>query len=93
VRQDAFRNHDRLFLPQSFRGSPRLHPSGCADFGAQCSQGHHREYAMVRSSIDVTGAPTRLQRLALPLRVFYLARPGLMTKLLAIVAFFSIGIV
>ncbi|HTX05671.1 MAG TPA: hypothetical protein VMD06_07580 [Steroidobacteraceae bacterium] len=35
----------------------------------------------------------RLQRIALPLRALYLGRPGLITKLLAIVAFFSIGIV
>jgi hypothetical protein len=48
---------------------------------------------MVRSSIELTGTSTGLQRLALPLRVFYLGRPGLMSKLLAIVAFFSIGIV
>jgi hypothetical protein len=35
----------------------------------------------------------RLQRLALPLRALYLGSPGLITKLLAIGAFFSIGIV
>jgi hypothetical protein len=48
---------------------------------------------MIRSSIDGTAAVTRLRRLALPLRILYLGRPGLITKLLAIVAFFSIGIV
>jgi hypothetical protein len=35
----------------------------------------------------------RLQKLASSLRALYLARPGLMTKILAIVAFFSIGVV
>ena len=35
----------------------------------------------------------RLQKLALSLQAVYLARPGLMTKVLAIVAFFSIGVV
>jgi hypothetical protein len=34
-----------------------------------------------------------LLRLASSLRALYLRRPGLMAKLLAIVAFFSIGIV
>jgi hypothetical protein len=48
---------------------------------------------MVRSSLDGTGAASRLRNLTLPLRVLYLGRPGLMSKLLAIVAFFSIGIV
>lgn len=45
------------------------------------------------SSIDLTQSVTRLRRAALPLRVLYLARPGLLAKLLAVVAFFSIGIV
>lgn len=45
------------------------------------------------SSIDLTQSVTRLRRLALPLRVLYLGRPGLLAKLLAVVAFFSIGIV
>ena len=35
----------------------------------------------------------RLQKLALSLRGIYLARPGLIAKVLAIVAFFSIGVV
>lgn len=48
---------------------------------------------MVRSALDGTGAASRLRKLTLPLRALYLARPGLMTKLLAIVAFFAIGIV
>jgi hypothetical protein len=48
---------------------------------------------MVRSLFDGTGAASRLQNLTQPLRVLYLARPGLMSKLLAIVAFFAIGIV
>ena len=48
---------------------------------------------MVRSSIDLTQSAARLRRLARPLRALYLGRPGLVTKLLAIVAFFSIGIV
>ncbi|MGH8318839.1 MAG: hypothetical protein ACREUL_12800 [Steroidobacteraceae bacterium] len=48
---------------------------------------------MVRSPIVLSFPSTRLQRLTLPLRALYLARPGLITKLLAIVAFFSIGIV
>jgi len=34
-----------------------------------------------------------LLRLALSWRAFYLRRPGLITKVLAIVAFFSIGFV
>jgi hypothetical protein len=59
-----------------------LHPEGCAHRGAQCSQAHHREYAV-----------ERLQNLVLSLQALYLARPGLMTKVLAIVAFFSIGVV
>jgi len=46
----------------------------------------HWEYAVVRSS-------SLLQRLAQAPRSLYLARPGLMTKILAIVAFFSIGLV
>lgn len=48
---------------------------------------------MVRSSIALRGPSVRLRKQALRLRALYLARPGLMTKLLAIVAFFSIGIV
>jgi hypothetical protein len=48
---------------------------------------------MVRSPIAPTAPSIRWQRLALPLRALYLGRPGLITKLLAIVAFFSIGIV
>jgi hypothetical protein len=47
---------------------------------------------VVRSPITLTG-PSHLMRLALRLRALYLARPGLIAKLLAIVAFFSIGIV
>jgi len=35
----------------------------------------------------------RFQKLALLLRALYLARPGLMAKVLAVVAFFSIGVV
>jgi len=46
-----------------------------------------------RSPTALIHPSTRWQRFALPLRVLYLARPGLVTKLLAIVAFFSIGIV
>lgn len=48
---------------------------------------------MRTSPTDLTQSGTRLRRLALPLRVLYLGRPGLVTKLLAIVAFFSIGVV
>lgn len=48
---------------------------------------------MIRSPIPLIGPAKRLRRLALPLRLLYLGRPGLMAKLLAIVAFFSIGIV
>jgi hypothetical protein len=48
---------------------------------------------VVRSPINRAGLPWRWQKLTLPLRVLYLARPGLITKVLAIVAFFSIGIV
>jgi len=70
-----------------------LHPARCADSSAQSSQDQHREYAMRTSSTDLTQCATRLQRFALPLRVLYLGRPGLLAKLLAIVAFFSIGIV
>jgi hypothetical protein len=79
--------------PQLPSTSPPLHPQGCADCGAQYFQSHHREYAMARSSITLTGWSQRLQSLWLPLRALYLARPGLITKLLAIIAFFSIGIV
>jgi hypothetical protein len=35
----------------------------------------------------------RLHKLALSLQGLYLARPGLMAKVLAIVAFFAIGVV
>lgn len=45
------------------------------------------------SSIDLTQSVTRLRQLALPLRMLYLGKPGLLAKLLAVVAFFSIGIV
>lgn len=48
---------------------------------------------MVRSPIALTAPSVRLQRLTLRLRALCLGRPGLITKLLAIVAFFSIGIV
>lgn len=48
---------------------------------------------MARSPITLTRSSQRLQSLWLPLRALYLARPGLITKLLAIIAFFSIGIV
>lgn len=44
------------------------------------------EYAVVRTSPN-------LQKLAQSLRSLCLARPGLVTKILAIVAFFSIGLV
>ena len=47
---------------------------------------------MVRSPISLTD-PRRLRRLMLALRALYLARPGLIAKVLAIVAFFSIGFV
>ena len=48
---------------------------------------------MARSLITLTGSSQRWQSLWRPMRALYLARPGLITKLLAIVAFFSIGIV
>lgn len=48
---------------------------------------------MARSLIVPTGSSPRLQNFWRPLRMLYLARPGLITKLLAIVAFFSIGVV
>lgn len=48
---------------------------------------------MARSPITLTGWSQRLHSLWQPMRALYLARPGLMTKILAIVAFFSIGIV
>jgi hypothetical protein len=83
----------RLFSSQSFITRPPLHPCGCADRGAQCSQYHHREYNVVRSPTALTGPSKRLPRLALPLRALLIARPGLITKVLAIIAFFSIGIV
>lgn len=47
---------------------------------------------MARSSVAQPGPPQRLLRLASYLRALCLARPGLITKVLAIVAFFSIGI-
>lgn len=46
---------------------------------------------MVRSPIPLTTPSKRLPRL--PLGALLLARPGLIAKVLAIVAFFSIGIV
>jgi hypothetical protein len=48
---------------------------------------------MARSPLTLSGPLQRLQSLWRPVRVLYLGRPGLITKLLAIVAFFSIGIV
>lgn len=48
---------------------------------------------MAHSPIARTSPLKRLQRLALRLRALYLARPGLVAKLLAIVAFLTIGIV
>jgi hypothetical protein len=81
------------FPPQFLFTSPRLHLQGSADCGAQYSQSHHREYAMARSPLTLSGPLQRLQSLWRPVRVLYLGRPGLITKLLAIVAFFSIGIV
>ncbi|MGH7083154.1 MAG: hypothetical protein ACREFV_11870, partial [Acetobacteraceae bacterium] len=63
------------------------------DRGAQCSQFHHWEYAVAHSPIARTSPLKRLQRLAPRLRALYLARPGLVAKLLAIVAFLTIGIV
>lgn len=48
---------------------------------------------MARSLITLTGWSQRLQSLWRPMRALYLARPGLITKVLAIIAFFSIGIV
>lgn len=48
---------------------------------------------MIRTPLALTAPSIRLQRLALPLRALYLSRPGLITKVLAVVAFFSIGIV
>jgi len=48
---------------------------------------------MARSLITLIGSSQRLQSFWQPMRALYLARPGLMTKVLAIVAFFSIGIV
>jgi hypothetical protein len=41
----------------------------------------------------LTGPSQRLHSLWRRLRALYLGRPGLVTKVLAIVAFFSIGIV
>lgn len=48
---------------------------------------------MTRSPIALTRPVQGAQKLMLRLRALYLARPGLMTKVLAIVAFFSIGVV
>lgn len=48
---------------------------------------------MVRSSIVLARSSQRLRKLALRLRALYLERPGLITKVLAVVAFFSIGVV
>jgi hypothetical protein len=48
---------------------------------------------VVRSPTHPIRPSQRLLRLMLSLRALYLARPGLMAKILAIVAFFSIGIV
>ena len=48
---------------------------------------------MTRSPIALTHPAQGLRKLTLRLRALYLARPGLMTKVLAIVAFFSIGVV
>lgn len=48
---------------------------------------------MIRAPIASTGPSEKLQKLALLLRALYLGRPGLVTKVLAIVAFFSIGVV
>lgn len=50
-------------------------------------------YIMARSLITLTGSSQRWQSLWRPMRALYLARPDLITRLLAIVAFFSIGIV
>jgi hypothetical protein len=47
---------------------------------------------VIRSSIAPTGS-SWLRKLALALRALYLERPGLITKVLAVVAFFSIGVV
>ncbi len=46
---------------------------------------------MVRSTIPLTGVSRRVHTLLL--RALYLAKPGLIAKVLAIVAFFTIGIV
>ena len=59
-----------------------MHPEGCAHRGAQYSQAHQREYAV-----------ERFQKLILSLQALCLARPGLIAKVLAVVAFFSIGVV
>lgn len=48
---------------------------------------------MARSPFTLTGSSQRLRSFWPPLRALYLARPGLITKVLAIIAFFSIGIV
>ena len=48
---------------------------------------------MARSLTTLTGSSQRWHSLWRGMRALYLARPGLITRLLAIVAFFSIGIV
>lgn len=48
---------------------------------------------MARSLITPTDWSQRLHSIWRPMRALYLARPGLITKVLAIVAFFSIGVV
>jgi hypothetical protein len=48
---------------------------------------------MLRSSTARTSPREPFRELASSLRAMYLARPGLVAKILAIVAFFSIGVV
>ena len=48
---------------------------------------------MARSRITLTRSSQRLRGFWLPLRALYFTRPGLITKVMAIIAFFSIGIV
>lgn len=48
---------------------------------------------MTRSPIALTRPAQGLPKLMRRLQALYLARSGLITKLLAIVAFFSIGVV
>lgn len=48
---------------------------------------------MTRSPIAPIGPAQGLRKLTRSLRALYLARPGLITKVLAIVAFFSLGVV